>query len=82
MRRSRRWRVTPIGWVVIATFVVCAVLLTFAAGIVQIVAGSVAGLLLLLLVSEGLSGEGDHIGSTGRKREALQRDRFGDRDDR
>jgi hypothetical protein len=79
---GRRWRVTRIGWVVIAILVICALLLTLASGGVRFIAGVVAGIILLMLVSEGLSGPGDVVGGTGRKRETLPRDRFGKVDDR
>jgi hypothetical protein len=63
------------------TLAVCAVLITFGGYAVQLGAGGVAGIILLMLVSEGLSGDGDVIGSTGRKWQTLRddvdpRDRF------
>ena len=76
-----RWRVTRVGWVLIAILAVCALLITVGSHSVRLGAGGVAGIILLMLVSEGLSGEGDLIGATGRKWETLRdearpRDRF------
>lgn len=76
MREDRRWRITGLGRVVIALLVVCALLITFASGGVRFVAALVAGGVLLLLVSEGLSGDGDKIGGTGRKAEVLRSGRY------
>lgn len=69
---NRRWRITGFGWVAIAILAACAVLITFGGYTVQLGAGGVAGIVLLMLVSEGLSGEGDLIGSTGRKWQTLR----------
>jgi hypothetical protein len=76
-----RWRITGIGWVVIVTLVVCALLITFGGYLSRLFGGGVGGIILLMLVSEGLSGDGDVVGSTGRKWDALRsdvppRDRF------
>lgn len=76
MREDRRWRITGLGRVIIALLVVCAVLITFTGGAVRFVAAVVAGGILLLLVSEGLSGAGDRIGGTGRKVEVLRSGRY------
>jgi hypothetical protein len=75
----RRWRVTKVGWAIIGTLAACALLLTISTGAVRLLAGAVAGLLVLTLVGDGVAGRG---GLTGSKREALMRDRFGDFDER
>ena len=71
-----RWRVTRGGSVILATLVVCAVLITVGGPGVRLVAGLLAGLILLVLVGDGVAGRG---GMTGSKRDALMRGRFGDR---
>lgn len=76
-----RWRITGFGWFVIPTLIVCALLITFGGYLSRLFGGGVGGIILLMLVCEGLSGDGDLIGSTGRKWTTLradvpQRDRF------
>jgi hypothetical protein len=74
----RGWRVTGLGWVVIVMLLACGLLVTVGSGAVRSAAAAVGGIVLLLIVAEGLSGPGDNIGSSGRKAETLRRDRFGD----
>ena len=79
---KRRWRVTKVGWVIIATLVACAVLLTVASGPVRFLAGVVGGVILLLLFGEGMSGFlASPSQEADRKAEVLRAERFG-RDDR
>jgi hypothetical protein len=79
--QDRKWRVTGLGWVVLGLMAGCVLLAVFARGGLQVFGVAVAGIILLLALSEGMSGEGDVIGSTGRKRETL-RDRHGRSGDR
>ena len=58
----------------IVTLIVCALLLVFGGYLSRLFGGGVAGIILLMLVSEGLSGDGDLIGGTGRKWETLRAD--------
>ena len=80
---KRRWRVTKGGWVILVTLAVCAVLLTVAGGTVRFLAGALAGIILLGLVGEGLSGGwGPPSAEHDRKAEVLGEERFGRVDDR
>jgi hypothetical protein len=79
---KRRWRVTKGGWIVLATLVACGVVLTATTGWPRFLAGAVAGIILLALVGEGVSGFGDPNAEHDRKAEVLRRDRVGGRDDR
>ena len=69
-----RGRITGVGWFLIATLIVCALLIVFGGYLSRLFGGGVAGIILLMLVSEGLSGDGDLIGSTGRKWSTLRED--------
>jgi hypothetical protein len=70
---KRRWRVTPLGWVVITILAACALLVSVTGDTVRFVAAAVAVLIMLMLASEGMSGGGDVVGSAGRKPETLRR---------
>ena len=72
---------TKVGWLIIATLVACAVLLTVTSGTVRFLAGAVGGVILLLLFGEGMSGFlGSPYQEADRKAEVLRAERFG-RDD-
>lgn len=75
MRGEGNRRITPIGWAVLAALVACGVLSVVADGPVRVIAIVIAGIVLLMLLSEGMTGDGDVIGSSGRKHEINRRGR-------
>jgi hypothetical protein len=80
--RKRRWRVTKVGWVIIAILVACAVLLTVTSGGVRFLAGVVGGVILLALFGQGMSGLfASPYQEAERKAEVLREERFGKLDD-